>query len=301
MAKMKHWLLATRPKTLFAGISPVMIGTAIASYYKTIDLALSGVILLCSLLIQIITNFINEIYDYKKGADTSERLGPTRMVASGLITPKEMKIGVSVLIAITVILGTYIVYSTDYLILIIGILSILFAYLYTGGPYPLAYNGLGDLFVLIFFGIIAVCGTFYALTSELNWVVFTASLSPGFLSMNILGVNNYRDIDTDKLVNKRTLQVILGKEKSLRLYSFLMGLNIFVTLAIYLQMGWENYHFLLPLLSIPYTDKLVNQVKSLEGKELNQVLAGTGLLLFINSLLISISFFWENYIKLMQG
>lgn len=298
MAQFKHWLLATRPKTLFAGISPVMIGTAIASYYKTIDLVLASVILICSLLIQIITNFINEIYDHKKGADTSERLGPKRMVASGLISPREMKIGTRLLIAITVLLGAYVVYSTDYLILIVGLLSILFAYLYTGGPYPLAYNGLGDLFVLLFFGIIAVCGTFYALTSELNWVIFTASLSPGFLSMNILGVNNYRDIDTDKLVNKRTMQVRLGKEKSLRLYTFLMGLNVFVTLAIYLQMGWNNYHFLLPLFSIPYTDKLVNQVKSLEGKELNQVLAGTGQLLFLNSLLISIAFLWESYLAL---
>lgn len=298
MAQFKHWLLATRPKTLFAGISPVMIGTAIASYYKTIDLVLASVILICSLLIQIITNFINEIYDHKKGADTRERLGPKRMVASGLISPREMKIGTRLLIAITVLLGAYVVYSTDYIILIIGILSILFAYLYTGGPYPLAYNGLGDIFVLLFFGIIAVCGTFYALTSELNWVIFTASLSPGFLSMNILGVNNYRDIDTDKLVNKRTMQVRLGKEKSLRLYTFLMGLNVFVTLAIYLQMGWNNYHFLLPLFSIPYTDKLVNQVKSLEGKELNQVLAGTGQLLFLNSLLISIAFLWESYLAL---
>lgn len=288
MAKIKYWLLATRPRTLFAGLAPVMIGSAIAYSDGKFQPALAGIIMLASLLIQIITNFINEIYDHKKGADTAERKGPQRMVASGLISPKEMRNGVILLSIITLILGGFIVYYSDYYILLVGVLSLLFAYSYTGGPYPLAYNGLGDIFVLIFFGIIAVCGTYYALSLDITWTVFLASLAPGFLSMNILGVNNYRDIDTDKIANKNTLQVKLGKEKSIRLYMFLMGLSLLVPASLYFLTG--KLPHLLPLLTTPYMDKLINELKTKTGVELNSVLAGTGKLVFIHALLTSLAF-----------
>lgn len=295
MPTLKHWILATRPKTLPAGIVPVLLGSSIAYADGKLNIFLSGIILIASLLIQIMTNFINEIFDFKKGADTSERKGPKRMVASGIITPSQMKNAVIILAVITVGLGSVIIYKSDSYILLIGVLSLIFTYLYTGGPYPLAYNGLGDLFVLIFFGIIAVCGTYYALTLELTWSVFIASLAPGFLSMNILGVNNYRDIDTDKSVNKNTLQVKIGKKNSLKLYSLLMIMAFLVPIVLFIKDGY--YFYLLPLAAVPLAIKLINAVKTRQGIELNEVLAGTGKLVFIHGILSAVGFIMRDIIK----
>ena len=170
------WYLASRPKTLPASLIPVLIGASIAYYDNSIEVGYLIITFVCALLIQIITNFINEIYDYKKGADNEERLGPKRFVASGEISVKTMKYVSTILIIITFLLGLILVYGAGLLILAIGIFSLLFAYLYTAGPFPLAYKGFGDLFVLIFFGVVAVSGTYYIQTHSINIIVIIQSL-----------------------------------------------------------------------------------------------------------------------------
>jgi 1,4-dihydroxy-2-naphthoate polyprenyltransferase len=178
----KIWFTAVRPKTLPASLVPVLIGTAMAFYDGFFNSFVFILTLVCSLLIQIITNFVNEIYDFKKGADTTERLGPRRAVALGLIRPNTMKTVIMVLVLFTLSLGMFLVFSGGgFFILTVGIVSIFFAYAYTGGPYPLAYKGLSDIFVLVFFGIIAVTGTYYLQAHRIIPEVLIASLAPGFL------------------------------------------------------------------------------------------------------------------------
>jgi 1,4-dihydroxy-2-naphthoate octaprenyltransferase len=295
MANLKHWLLASRPKTLPASIAPVLVGLGAAFDYgnfangnTSLNYPIALLTILCALFIQIITNFINEIYDFKKGADGKDRVGPQRMVAAGIISPKAMKNASSALAILTFCMGLIIVYNSDYYILLVGILSLLFAWMYTGGPYPLAYNGLGDLFVFIFFGVVAVCGTFYSQTLSLSIPTIIASCAPGFLSMNILCVNNYRDIDTDIKVGKRTLQTKIGKANSIKLYKTLM-IGAFLT-PIAIAAITSNPFALAPLALFPIAIKLCKTLPKLQGAELNQILAGTGKLLFLHGLLTCLGF-----------
>ncbi len=212
------WMLAIRPKTLPAGAVPVVLGSALAAADGQFRLLPALVALICALGIQVATNFINEIYDFRKGADTADRLGPTRTVAAGIISEKTM-IKVSALLAGGVFfLGLYLVYTAGWPIFIIGVLSLLFAWAYTGGPYPIAYSGLGDLFVFIFFGLVAVGGTYYVQAHDLDFPVLLAAVAPGSFSVNILLVNNIRDITTDRKVGKMTLPARIGGEWARRLY-----------------------------------------------------------------------------------
>ncbi len=281
------WLLATRPKTLPAGLVPVLIGSALALRDNLFDTKYFILIAVCALLIQIITNFINEIYDYKKGADTEERIGPERAVASGKIDIKVMTVVSAILLVITFSIGMLLVYRAGYEILIVGLSSLFFAWAYTGGPYPLAYKGLGELFVLIYFGIVAVAGTYAVLT--LNWTLESAvwGLVPGLISMNILGVNNIRDIDTDLKVNKMTTAARLGKTNAKRLYVL-----IFITLYLihlYFAITTSNIYLLLPLITLPLTVSLCKGVMKAEAKEFNMLLSKTGLLLILHGLISSFS------------
>ncbi len=252
--------------------------------------------MLCAVLIQIITNYINEIYDFKKGADNKDRIGPQRMIASGIISPKQMTIAVISLILITFGLGLILVYYSDINILYLGLLSLLFAWFYTGGPFPLAYKGLGDIFVFIFFGLVAVCGTYYIQCRTVSLEVFIASLAPGFLSMNILGINNFRDIDTDKAVGKKTLSVRIGRKYSIVLYSVLMALSYMVPAVLWVMSS--NFYMLLPLMTIPTARELVKDMKIKTGAELNSTLAGTGRLILLHGILTSVGFVISHFVKL---
>ena len=288
MGKAKIWFLATRPKTLPASLVPVLIGTAAAysdSYFRPLYFAIT---LVCALFIQILTNFINEIYDFKKGADTKERLGPRRHVASGDISVKEMKAVSLVLALITFGLGLVIVFHAGWIILAVGISSLFFAYAYTGGPYPLAYNGLGDIFVFIFFGLIAVSGTYFVQALEISYASLIAGAAPGFLSMNILAVNNIRDIETDPKAGKITMAVKLGKKKAQALYVIISALAFAVPVILYILS--ENYYMLLPLISMPLAVKLCIGIYTKAGRELNSVLAGTAKLLLIHGLLMAVGY-----------
>jgi 1,4-dihydroxy-2-naphthoate octaprenyltransferase len=245
--------------------------------------------LVCSLLIQVITNFVNEIYDFQKGADNPNRIGPRRAVAAGLISPLKMKIVSGILVLLTFAIGLYLVFSGGgVFILTIGVISLVFAYIYTGGPYPLAYKGISDIFVLIFFGVIAVTGTYYLQTHRLIPEVLIASLAPGFLSMNILGVNNIRDIETDKLVGKITLAVRMGENPAKIMYVIINLLAFIVPVILYFSL--ENRYFLMPLLVFPISLIICLNLFKSSGSKLNKILAQTGLLLILYGIANAISF-----------
>lgn len=270
-SKLNSWLLASRPKTLLAAIVPVLVGSALAVSMKKFYLPYSLVALICSILIQIGTNFTNDLYDYLKGSDTVKRKGPRRVLASGLITINEMKLAIILVFGLTFLLGLYLVFSVGTLILWVGIFSILAGIMYTAGPYPLAYNGLGDVFVFIFFGIIGTMGTFYLHTKEISTLSFLASVPVGALITNILVVNNFRDIEEDKEANKNTLAVKFGKNFSKWQFILLIVLSYLVSIVLYLQFDF-NFWILLPLSTIPISIILIRMLYLLTGEGLNKTL-----------------------------
>jgi 1,4-dihydroxy-2-naphthoate octaprenyltransferase len=208
--QIKIWIEAARPKTLWASLAPVIIGTAMAYSDGKWDPLIAILTMLSAMMIQVGTNYANDYYDYFKGADTKERIGPVRATVSGLVKPQTMKIAFFLAFGLSVLFGLYLIDRGGWPILIIGSLSILFGILYTGGPFPLGYKGLGEIFVLVFFGPVAVGGAYYLQTLEINLAVILAGLSPGLISTALLTVNNLRDIHTDEKAGKRTLAVRFG-------------------------------------------------------------------------------------------
>ncbi len=291
-------MLAIRPKTLPAGAMPVVIGSALAAASGVFKPLPALVALICALGIQIATNFINEIYDFRKGADTAERLGPTRTVAAGIITEQTM-IRVSIVLGISVfVLGLYLVAIGGWPILLIGVLSLLFAWAYTGGPFPIAYSGLGDVFVFIFFGLVAVGGTYYVQALSLPMEVLVAAAAPGAFSVCILLVNNIRDIDTDRKVGKMTLPARIGAPAARALYVALAVLAYLVPFYM-INTGYSPW-CLLSLLSIPLAIGMVRTLYASEGRALNAVLAGTGKVLTVHGLLFSLGLVIPNIISIFR-
>ena len=288
MSNFSVWLNATRPKTLPASLAPVMIGSSIAYYHNSFDWWIVIIVSVLSVLIQILANFLNEIYDYKKGADNHKRIGPQRAVASGLISVKQMSV-VSILLAAFIFgAGLILVYHSGWVILLIGILCLLFAYLYTGGPYPLAYNGLAEPFVFVFFGLIAVNGTYFVFTGNINEIAVISSIMPGLLSTNLLLVNNIRDIDTDAPSGKYTLAVKIGKENSRHLYLILNFIVFFIPIMLAIKL--ESFWMLIPILAMPILANMSFRIYFSDGKALNKILAMNGLSILLNGILTSISF-----------
>ncbi|TLU82382.1 MAG: 1,4-dihydroxy-2-naphthoate polyprenyltransferase [Chlorobium sp.] len=284
-SSLQAWMLAIRPKTLPAGAVPVVLGSALAAADGRFCLFPALVALICALGIQVATNFINEIYDFRKGADTAERLGPTRTVAAGIISEKTMIKVSGILIGTVFLLGLYLVYTAGWPIFIVGLLSLLFAWAYTGGPYPIAYSGLGDVFVFVFFGLVAVGGTYYVQAHALSLPVLFAAVAPGAFSVNILLVNNIRDIATDRTVGKMTLPARIGAQWARRLYSALTVAAFLV--PVLLSMNGYSQWGMLSLLSAPLAFRLIRQLNASEGRELNNVLAGTGKLMTLHGLLFA--------------
>jgi 1,4-dihydroxy-2-naphthoate octaprenyltransferase len=270
-AKLNSWLIASRPKTLLAAVVPVMVGSALAISMKKFFLPYSLVALLCSILIQIGTNFTNDLYDYLKGSDTIKRKGPRRVLASGLISVKEMKLAIILVFGLTFILGLYLVYSVGLLILWVGIFSIFAGIIYTAGPFPLAYNGLGDIFVFIFFGIIGTMGTFYLHTQEISILSFIVSIPVGALITNILVVNNYRDIEEDRESNKKTLAVILGRTFSRWQFIFLILFSYMTSAVLHFYFSY-NFWIFLPFATLPLAIILIKMLYTLNGEALNKTL-----------------------------
>ncbi|MDA0349324.1 MAG: 1,4-dihydroxy-2-naphthoate polyprenyltransferase [Verrucomicrobia bacterium] len=279
---LKPWILAARPKTLPAAMAPVLVGTALAYDAGGFRLVPALICFLFALLIQIATNFANDYFDFKKGADTADRVGPTRAVAAGLIKPETMKRVTGLTFAFAFCIGLGLIPFGGWWLLAVGVTSVLCGYAYTAGPYPLAYIGLGDLFVMIFFGIIAVCCTFFVQTGYFSMSSFLAATAIGGLSTNLLVINNLRDIDTDKLVNKRTLATRFGRTFSIVEYHFFMlwSLIAIVWMAFRMNNSWVQ----LPMLTIPLMGYLwIRLGKACSGDVFNSLLAKTALLLVLFS------------------
>lgn len=282
------WLAAARPRTLPAAAAPVFIGCAMvwadqAFHWPAALCALAG-----ALLIQVGTNYANDYFDFVKGTDTAERLGPTRATQAGLVTPAQMKRATAVAFGLAFLLGLYLVYRGGWPILLIGILSILFGILYTGGPLPLGYIGVADLFVLVFFGPIAVGGTYYVQALALPWPVVIAGLGPGLLSTAILTVNNLRDIEGDRVAGKKTLAARFGKGFSRTEYVVCVaGASLAVPLLLAVGLN-DHYLVLIACLTLLFALPLIRRVFTVQGRELNGVLADTGKLMLLYSALFAL-------------
>jgi len=246
----RHWAEAARPKTLLAAVIPVLVGTALAAAHRTADYGKAAVCLLFALLVQIGTNFANDYFDYVKGADTPARVGPRRAVAAGLIAPRTMLAATWFVLGIAFVVGLLLVREGGWILLPIGLVSILCAVAYTGGPFPLGYNGLGDVFVFIFFGLVAVDTTFYVQAGSLAPDATSCAAAIGLLAANILVANNYRDAETDARAGKKTLVVRFGRKFAVWQYalSHIVALLCPAALIIY---GYR-WPVLLPLLLAPW-------------------------------------------------
>jgi 1,4-dihydroxy-2-naphthoate polyprenyltransferase len=287
MSPLKIWWLAARPKTLPAAAVPVIVGTGAAIGDRVFNWLPALAALAGALLIQIGTNFANDVFDYKKGADTAERLGPMRVTSAGLITPRAMFTGMGLVFGLAMLVGVYLVVVGGLPIVIIGLASILAGIAYTGGPFPLGYNGLGDLFVFIFFGLVAVCGTYYVQALTLSATVWWAAVPVGLLATAIIVVNNLRDVKTDKSVGKKTLAVRLGVTATRAEYVILLGLSYLTPVLMWLS-GVTNAWVLLAFGSLPLVFPLVKTIMTVEGRPLNKALGGTARLELVFGILFAI-------------
>ena len=282
------WVMAARPRTLPAAIAPVLVGTA-AAVEASDDLRVGALIaaLIGSVFIQVGTNLANDYSDAKRGADAEDRLGPVRVTSAGLVAPRRVLYATWLAFGVAVIAGIYLATVAGPVILAVGLVSILAGVLYTGGPRPYGYEGLGEAFVFLFFGLVAVSGSYFVQVERLDWLPFALSLPVGFLATAILVVNNVRDIDTDRRTGKRTLAVRLGRKRARGLYAGLL-LGAYIALPVGLLAadgpGWG----LLALASIPLAARPVRAVRTrTDGPALNAALAATGALLAAFSLLLT--------------
>jgi 1,4-dihydroxy-2-naphthoate polyprenyltransferase len=254
----RHWAEAARPKTLPAAVIPVLVGTALAAAHRTADFGKAAICLLFALLVQIGTNFANDYFDFVQGADTPARVGPRRAVAAGLIAPRTMLAATWLVLGIAFLVGLLLVREGGWILLPIGIVSIICAIAYTGGPFPLGYNGLGDVFVFIFFGLVAVDTTFYVQAGGLAPDATSCAAAIGLLAANILVANNYRDAETDARAGKKTLVVRFGRKFAVWQYalSHLVALLCPAALIIY---GYR-WPVLLPLVLAPWAAGLTRRL-----------------------------------------
>ena len=282
-----HWIEAARPKTLPAAVAPVVAGTAMAANQGGFHWLPSLLCLLFALLIQIATNFANDYFDYKKGTDNAMRKGPKRAVAQGWITPRVMIRATVLTLFIAFLVGISLIPFGGYGLIIVGVLSIAFAILYTGGPWPLAYLGLADLFVLIFFGWIAVMFTYFVQIGHHSWLAFHLGTAVGCLSVNLLLINNYRDYDNDKASGKNTMVVRFGLLYSRWHYRTALLLAMLASAWIALDIGKPL--FLICLLPILPGFAIANRLKITESVEdFNKLLKQTSGTLLLYAVVASI-------------
>jgi len=278
------WAQASRPKTLWAGAAPVVVAAGLAHG----DAAFHGLAAFCALLgallIQIGTNFANDYFDFVKGTDTAARVGPTRATQAGWVQPAAMRRATLLTFALVFVPGAYLIARGGWPLLAIGLISIACGILYTAGPYPLAYVGLGDVFVLLFFGPVAVGGAYYVQALEVTAPVLVAGLGPGLISVALLTVNNLRDVDTDRAAGKRTLAVRFGPRFARHEYlACLFGAALAVPLYFYATTG-NRFFFIVPfavfLLARPVLKPILT---TNDGPTLNAILARTGAILLVHS------------------
>jgi len=281
------WLRAARPQTLPASVIPVLTGGALAYHNHLFRWDTTIVALICALLIQIGTNFANDYYDFVKGADREDRIGFTRATSAGLVTPQAMFRATYITMLAAFFIGLYLVWIAGWPIFLIGVFSLIFGVAYTGGPYPLGYNGLGDIFVFIFFGFAAVMGTYYVNALEWSTDAFWASVPVGALAVNILVVNNLRDVHQDVISGKRTLGVLLGEDALKAEYILLAALSFLIPFVLYFNFDYSAWVFL-PLFSLPACFFLLKQIFFHDDKRtLNKTLERTAQFMILFGLLFA--------------
>ncbi len=280
--------MAARPRTLPAAVAPVLVGTALAQTRGSIDLIAFAAAMLGALFIQVGTNLSNDYSDARRGADTEDRLGPVRVTAGGLVPPRQVLVATYLSFAAAVLCGIYLIAVAGPVLLLIGAASILAGILYTGGPRPYGYEGLGEVFVFLFFGVVAVTGSYYVQRQDLPWEALVLAVPVGLLASAILVVNNVRDLDTDRRAGKRTLAVRLGRERTRTLYAAML-LAAYLTVGLPWVLDSLTAWLLLPWLTAPLAARLQRTVRThADGPTLNAALAGTGQLEFFFCVLLAI-------------
>jgi len=286
VSTLRLWFVAARPRTLPAAVAPVVVGSALAVSEGVFRPLAFLAALVASVFIQVGTNLSNDYSDARRGADSDDRLGPVRVTAGGLLPPRRVLVGTYVAFAIAVATGLYLIALVGLELLVVGVASILAGVLYTGGPRPYGYEGLGELFVFLFFGVVAVTGSYYVQTEGLRPEAFALSVPVGLLATAILVVNNLRDVDTDRRAGKRTLAVRIGRARTRRLFVAIVVIALVMPLAIWPALSpWV----LLAALAAPLALPLLRTVSgAADGPALNAALAGTGRLLGVFSLLLAV-------------
>tara|TARA_B100000989_G_scaffold285726_1_gene253723 strand:- start:3012 stop:3887 length:876 start_codon:yes stop_codon:yes gene_type:complete len=287
MANIQIWFEATRPKTLPAALCPVMVGSSMAYHDGLFNWIPSLICLSFALLIQIGTNFANDYLDGVKGTDTEARIGPLRAVASGSVQPLAMRRAALIVLALAFILGLSLIFYGGWWMLLVGASSVICAWLYTGGPYPLAYNGLGDLFVILFFGLIAVACTYFVQALQITVDAFLLGLASGLVINNILVVNNYRDLEEDILASKRTLVVLMGRRFAQLQY---LGSTVLAA-TILLVLAWKQHAFWLGLAGVPLSYGVVIGARLhrlTTAEEFLGVLKASGMIVAAFGILVSV-------------
>lgn len=284
---LQHWLLATRPRTLPAAVAPVVLASALAAYAGHFRGDVLVATLAISLLLQVGTNLANDYFDFVKGADTEERIGPVRVTQSGLIPPRTVRNAMLFVFALSAIPGLYAVSIGGWPLLALGALSIASGIAYTGGPYPLGYNGLGDLFVYLFFGLVAVGGTYFLHTGAVGPAAFVAGHIAGVFTTAIIVVNNLRDRHTDAKVGKNTLAVRWGEQATRKWYRGLLiaGFLGIAGLAVLLRSPAPFGAFL----ALPLAFSTYRNFMSRDGAALNPSLGETARLLAVVCFLLALS------------
>ncbi len=286
MKAWRIWLMAARPRTLPAAVAPVLVGTALAIHDDELRALAFVAALLGAILIQVGTNLSNDYSDARRGADTEDRLGPVRVTAGGLVPPRQVLVATYVSFGLAVLVGMYLVAVAGPVLLLVGGASILAGVLYTGGPRPYGYEGLGEVFVFTFFGLVAVSGTYYVQAETLPVEAFVLAIPVGLLAAAILVVNNVRDLETDRRAGKRTLAVRLGRDRTRALYVGMLAAAFGVLIPLAIGIGpWV----LLALLAVPLAWRLGQTVQThSDGPTLNRALAGTGMLQLVFCVVLSL-------------
>ncbi len=290
LSRIRAWLLATRPKTLIASVAPVIAGTGLAIYHGVFAFLPALAALLGAICIQIGTNIGNDYYDFVRGGDTEDRVGPVRVTQAGILPPKIVRAGMLAALGLAIVLGVYLVWIGGWPIVWIGLASIACAVLYTGGPFPLAYHGLGDLFVFIFFGLVAVAGTYYV--QGLSWSAdaFLIGAGVGALNTALIVVNNLRDIETDARAGKRTLAVRIGRTLTKLEYLLMLMISLLVPLVGWMVLSWP-VAVLCSLLVIPLSVSPAKKViVHVEARDLLPALAETAQLVGVYGLALAAGF-----------
>ncbi len=284
---LRIWLMAARIRTLPAAVAPVLVGTSLAVQRGVFRPGAFVAALLGSILIQIGTNLANDYSDARRGADAEDRVGPVRVTAGGLVPPRQVLVATYVTFGLAALCGVYLVAVAGVELLVVGVASIAAGVLYTGGPKPYGYEGLGELFVFVFFGLVAVTGSAFAQLEAWPWEAFVLAVPVGLLASAILVVNNVRDMDSDRRAGKRTLAVRLGRERGRTIYA-LMVYGAYAVAPLPVLLGALSPWLLLPWLTLPLAVRMARTVREhADGPTLNEMLARTGMLQLAFSVLLA--------------